>query len=265
MTTLTANKPVHINDDVFDAVVQKYGLVLVDFWAPWCEPCHAIAPVLEEFADNYGHALTVAKINIDDNPQKTAQFGVRTIPTLVLFKDGKPVETLVGLQTRSALAAAIDRAREGFAKTDEALRRLTAEQYRVTQRNGTEAPFSGEYLDNKAPGIYVDVVSGEPLFASIHKYDSGSGWPSFTRSIVEDNVIERMDDSHGMRRIEVRSKHGDSHLGHVFSDGPSDTTGMRFCINSASLRFVPLEDMEAEGYGDLLPMFSAERKAEDLQ
>ena len=152
-----------------------------------------------------------------------------------------------------------------YAKTDQALSRLNSEQYRVTQQHGTEAPFSGEYVDNKASGIYVDVVSREPLFASIHKYDSGSGWPSFTRPIVEENVLEKKDDSHGMHRVEVRSRHGDSHLGHVFPDGPSDSTGMRYCINSASLRFVALEDMEAEGYGDLLPIFRAEKKKEDVR
>lgn len=152
-----------------------------------------------------------------------------------------------------------------YAKSDEALSRLTREQYRVTQRNGTEAPFSGEYVDNKASGIYVDVVSGEPLFASMHKYDSGSGWASFTRPIVQDNVVEKMDDSHGMRRVEVRSRHGDSHLGHVFPDGPSDSTGMRYCINSASMRFIALEDMEAEGYGDLLPLFTTVKMAEGQQ
>jgi peptide-methionine (R)-S-oxide reductase len=151
-----------------------------------------------------------------------------------------------------------------YAKTGQALSLLTPEQYRVTQQDGTEAPFSGEYVDNKDGGIYVDVVSGEPLFASIHKYDSGSCWPSFIRPIVEKNVIERIDDSHGMRRVEVRSKHGNSHLGHVFTDGPSDSTGMRYCISSASLRFIALEDMEAEGYGDLLPIFSVEGKTEDL-
>ena len=151
-----------------------------------------------------------------------------------------------------------------YAKTDQALSRLTPEQYRVTQQDGTEAPFSGEYFDNEATGIYVDVVSGEPLFASIHKYDSDSGWPSFTRPIVEENVIERVDDSHGMSRVEVRSRYGDCHLGHVFEDGPSDSTGMRYCINSASRRFIALEDMEAEGYGDLLPNFSVEGKREDL-
>ena len=171
MTTLVANEPIHINDDNFDVVVHRDNLVLVDFWAPWCGPCRAIAPVLEELAGDYGEALTVAKINVDDNQRKAAQFGVRAIPTLVLFKDGNPVETLVGLQSRSSLIAAIERARAKYAKTDEALSRLTPEQYRVTQQDGTEAPFSGEYVDNKAAGIYVDVVSGEPLFASIDKYD----------------------------------------------------------------------------------------------
>jgi len=152
-----------------------------------------------------------------------------------------------------------------YAKTDQALSRLNSEQYRVTQQDGTEAPFSGEYVDNKASGIYVDVVSGEPLFASIHKYDSGSGWPSFIRPIVEENVVEKMDNSHGMHRVEVRSRHGDSHLGHVFPDGPSDSTGLRYCINSASLRFIAREDMEAEGYGDLLPIFCAEKKKEEVR
>jgi peptide-methionine (R)-S-oxide reductase len=149
-----------------------------------------------------------------------------------------------------------------YAKTDEAVSRLTPEQYRVTQRNGTEAPFSGEYVDNKASGIYVDVVSGEPLFASLHKYDSGSGWASFTSPIVKDNVVEKLDDSHGMRRVEVRSRHGDSHLGHLLPDGPADSTGMRYCINSASMRFIALEDMEGEGYGELLSIFRSGKTAE---
>ncbi|WP_119419106.1 peptide-methionine (R)-S-oxide reductase MsrB [Desertibaculum subflavum] len=157
----------------------------------------------------------------------------------------------------------MERARGKYTKTDEAVSRLTPEQYRVTQRDGTEKPFSGEYVDNKAAGIYVDVVSGEPLFTSIDKYDSGCGWPSFTRPIAKENVTERLDSSHGMHRVEVRSKHGDSHLGHVFTDGPRDSTGLRYCINSASLRFVAREDMEAEGYGDLLPIFDVEPKKED--
>jgi peptide-methionine (R)-S-oxide reductase len=139
-----------------------------------------------------------------------------------------------------------------YAKTDEAVRRLTPEQYRVTQESGTERPFTGELCDNKEPGIYVDVVSGEPLFASTDKFDSGSGWPSFTRPIVPENVNEVRDDSHGMIRTEVRSVHGDSHLGHVFPDGPQDEGGLRYCINSAALRFIPRDQMEAEGYGAYL-------------
>lgn len=139
-----------------------------------------------------------------------------------------------------------------YDKHPDAIARLTPEQYRVTQQNGTEAPGTGEYLDNKAPGIYVDVVSGEPLFASSDKFESGCGWPSFTKPIVPAHVNELRDSSHGMIRTEVRSTHGDSHLGHVFPDGPADRGGLRYCINSASLRFVPREEMEAQGYGDYL-------------
>ncbi|WOS65009.1 peptide-methionine (R)-S-oxide reductase MsrB [Sinorhizobium fredii] len=136
-----------------------------------------------------------------------------------------------------------------YTKTDEVVRKLTPEQYRVTQENGTERPFTGEYHDNKRPGIYVDIVSGEPLFASADKFDSGCGWPSFTKPIVSANVNELRDRSHGMIRTEVRSAHGDSHLGHVFPDGPEDRGGLRYCINSAALRFIPREEMEAAGYG----------------
>jgi peptide-methionine (R)-S-oxide reductase len=129
---------------------------------------------------------------------------------------------------------------------------LSPEQYRVTQENGTEAPGSGEYLHNKEPGIYVDIVSGEPLFASSDKYESGCGWPSFTKPIEPANVKELPDTTLGMVRTEVRSRSGDSHLGHVFDDGPADCGGLRYCINSASLRFIPRKDMEAEGYGAYL-------------
>ena len=142
-----------------------------------------------------------------------------------------------------------------YRRSGEALARLTPEQHRVTQREGTERPFTGEHLNNKATGIYVDVVSGEPLFASSDKFESGTGWPSFTRPILRDNVVEKTDLSHGMRRVEVRSKLGDSHLGHVFPDGPRDAGGMDYCINSAALRFAPLEAMEAKGSGDLLHLF----------
>ena len=139
-----------------------------------------------------------------------------------------------------------------FSKDPDALSKLSREQYRVTQEGDTERPGTGAYLNNKEPGIYVDVVSGEPLFASADKYESGCGWPSFTKPIEPANVAERHDSSHGMRRIEVRSKHGDSHLGHVFDDGPIDRGGLRYCINSASLRFVHRDDMEAAGYGAYL-------------
>ena len=139
-----------------------------------------------------------------------------------------------------------------YRKTREAIARLTPEQYRVTQQNGTEAPGSGELLDNHEPGIYVDIVSGEPLFASSAKFESGCGWPSFTRPITPAAVSELRDTSHGMIRTEVRSAAGDSHLGHVFEDGPADQGGLRYCINSASLRFVHRDDMLAEGYGAYL-------------
>jgi peptide-methionine (R)-S-oxide reductase len=139
-----------------------------------------------------------------------------------------------------------------YRKSADAIAALTTEQYRVTQESGTERPGTGAYLNNKAVGIYVDIVSGEPLFASSDKYESGCGWPSFTKPIEPANVAELRDATHGMIRTEVRSKHGDSHLGHVFEDGPIDRGGLRYCINSASLRFVPREEMEAEGYGAYL-------------
>jgi peptide-methionine (R)-S-oxide reductase len=139
-----------------------------------------------------------------------------------------------------------------YRKTPEAVARLTPEQYRITQQSGTERPGTGEYLANKEPGIYVDVVSGEPLFASSDKYESGCGWPSFTKPIEPANVSALRDASLGMIRTEVRSSHGDSHLGHVFDDGPPDRGGLRYCINSASLRFVHRDDMTAQGYGAYL-------------
>jgi peptide-methionine (R)-S-oxide reductase len=139
-----------------------------------------------------------------------------------------------------------------YTKDEAAISKLTPEQYRVTQQSGTERPGTGAYLDNKEAGIYVDIVSGEPLFASSDKYESGCGWPSFTKPIEPANVSELRDDTLGMVRTEVRSAHGDSHLGHVFEDGPPDRGGLRYCINSASLRFIPRDRMQAEGYGDYL-------------
>ena len=140
-----------------------------------------------------------------------------------------------------------------YRRTDEAIAALTPDQYAVTQRSGTERPGTGALLHNKEPGIYVDIVSGEPLFASSDKYESGCGWPSFTRPIEPANVAELTDTSLFMTRTEVRSSHGDSHLGHVFDDGPRDRGGLRYCINSASLRFVHRDEMEAQGYGAYLP------------
>ncbi len=139
-----------------------------------------------------------------------------------------------------------------YTRDMDAIAALTDEQRWVTQENGTERPGSGKLLYNKEPGLYVDVVSGEPLFASSDKYESGCGWPSFTKPVESAYVTEHHDATHGMIRTEVRSKHGDSHLGHVFPDGPRDRGGLRYCINSASLRFVHRDDMEAEGYGAYL-------------
>ncbi len=139
-----------------------------------------------------------------------------------------------------------------YHKSEQAIASLNPEQYRVTQQNGTEAPGSGEYLNNHQAGLYVDIVSGEPLFSSSDKFDSGCGWPSFSKPIDNKTINEKRDMSHGMIRTEVRSHYGDSHLGHVFTDGPKDKGGLRYCINSASLRFIPLENMEAEGYGEYL-------------
>jgi methionine-R-sulfoxide reductase len=142
-----------------------------------------------------------------------------------------------------------------YRKSPEAIARLSRDQYHVTQESGTEPAFRNEYWDNKEPGIYVDVVSGEPLFASLDKYDSGTGWPSFTVPIDPANVVEVRDAVLGMVRTEVRSAHGDSHLGHVFNDGPREAGGQRYCMNSAALHFIPLGDLETEGYGEYRRLF----------
>lgn len=140
--------------------------------------------------------------------------------------------------------------------SQQALRRtLTPIQYYVTQKNGTERPFDNEYWNNTKPGIYVDVVSGEPLFSSLDQFDAGCGWPSFDRPLEPEHIEERVDTSFNIIRTEVRSKYGDSHLGHVFTDGPRETTGLRYCINSAALRFIPVEELESEGYDEYLKLF----------
>ena len=142
-----------------------------------------------------------------------------------------------------------------YRKTPEALAKLTPLQYRVTQEAATERPFDNEFNAHKEAGLYVDIVSGEPLFTSMDKFESGCGWPSFSKPVEPANVSEKRDNSHGMIRIEVRSAHGDSHLGHVFDDGPRERGGLRYCINSASLRFIPVADLEKEGYGEYRNLF----------
>jgi peptide-methionine (R)-S-oxide reductase len=151
-----------------------------------------------------------------------------------------------------------------YHKNPTAVDALSPEQYHVTQESGTERAFTGEYWDNHEPGIYVDVVSGEPLFASVDKFESGTGWPSFTKPIRGDNgsnVVEKRDFSHLMLRTEARSTHGDSHLGHVFKDGPRAEGGLRYCINSASLKFIHLDDLEAEGYGEYETLFKEDAQS----
>jgi peptide-methionine (R)-S-oxide reductase len=144
-----------------------------------------------------------------------------------------------------------------YAKNPEAIAGLTPTQYSVTQEAATEPPFRNRYWDSKTDGIYVDIVSGEPLFASTDKFDSGSGWPSFTVPIDPANVVMKQDREYGMVRTEVRSAHGDSHLGHVFPDGPAEAGGLRYCINSAALRFIAVDDLEKEGYGDFRSLFTS--------
>jgi len=147
-----------------------------------------------------------------------------------------------------------------YTKSAEAVARLSPEQFQVTQHSATERPFENEYWDHDEPGIYVDIVSGEPLFSSLDKFHSHCGWPSFTKPVEAENVEERHDGTHGMSRTEVRSTHGDSHLGHVFDDGPKEAGGLRYCINSASLRFIPLDEIEGEGYGSYRKLFEAGKK-----
>ena len=163
---------------------------------------------------------------------------------------------LVGLMGGTAALGAPDAAAKSYTKPsrEELKKTLSYMQYYVTQSNGTEPPYLNEYWNNEKPGLYVDVVTGEPLFSSRDKYDSGTGWPSFTKPIARDAVIEKEDKSLFMSRTEIRSRYGDDHIGHVFNDGPKDRGGLRYCMNSAALRFIPLDKMEEQGYGDYVPL-----------
>jgi peptide-methionine (R)-S-oxide reductase len=147
-----------------------------------------------------------------------------------------------------------------YTKDADAISSLSREQFRVTQQSGTERPFENEFWNHHEPGLYVDIVSGEPLFTSLDKFDSHCGWPSFTKPVNPENVEELADNNYGMVRTEVRSANADSHLGHVFDDGPKEAGGLRYCINSASLRFIPVEDLESEGYGEYIKLFEANKE-----
>jgi methionine-R-sulfoxide reductase len=167
---------------------------------------------------------------------------------------------VAGLAAVLFLNRAMAQKQESNDPADAELRnKLTKEQYYVTKQNGTEPPFRNAYWDNKKPGIYVDVISGEPLFSSLDKFDSGTGWPSFTKPLSKENIVEKSDRTFGMTRVEIRSKKSDSHVGHLFDDGPADKGGMRYCMNSAALRFVPVEKLKEEGYGEFLPLFEAKK------
>lgn len=181
--------------------------------------------------------------------------------TKTAARQGAPAVTSVTSTTTTTETKKVEKYNPeicSFPKDNDALKKLlTPEQYAITKKNGTERPFENAYWNNHHPGIYVDVISKEPLFSSKDKFESGSGWPSFTKPLDKGVVVEKTDTDHGMDRVEIRSKRADSHLGHVFTDGPKDKGGLRYCMNSASLRFIPLEKLKAEGYEDYLKLFTA--------
>jgi peptide-methionine (R)-S-oxide reductase len=282
------SKPIQISQ-------QKGKVVLVNFWRKGCIYCLKGIPYLNEFYKKYGDkGLVVIGIHSPETDGEKLQANVMATMDQFSIKfpvamdnsfatwdkfhnqhwpgyhlidqNGNIVDVRYGFgdyeimekNIRTLLGAKVN---EVKSMTKKDLSKLTDMQRMVTQQNGTEPPFKNEYWNNKREGIYVDVVSGEPLFSSKDKFDSGTGWPSFTKMIDQKNIVEKKDISHGMARTEVRSKNADSHLGHVFDDGPKDKGGKRYCINSASLRFIPKENLEKEGYGQYLQLFNDNSKS----